>query len=123
MPASLIDKEARMGARRDLCRDLGQMQVHRFGVAGGQNEPGSLALLGADGAKNIGRCRALIFRGARARAALGPASRDLVFLADTRFVCKPDLYLVAVDSVIARDFVQADREVFLKSSIAPSACA
>ena len=123
MPASLIDKEGRMGARRDLRRDLGQMQVHRFGVAGGQNEPGTLALFGANGAKNIGRCRTLIFRGARARAALGPASRNLILLADTRFVLKPDLYLVAVDTVIARDFVQAGREVFLKSSIAPSACA
>ena len=88
------------------------MQVHRFGVAGGQNEPGTLALLGANGAKNIGRCRTWIFRGARARAALGPASRNLVLLADPRFVLKPDLYFAAVDTVIARDFVQAGREVF-----------
>ena len=57
---------------------------------------------------------------AGAGAALGPAARDLVLLADARFVLEPNLYGVDVDRLFARDFTQARGEVFLKSSIAPA---
>ena len=89
MPAGLIDEKGRMGARRNFCRDLGQMQVHCFDVAGRQNEPGALALPGADSPEYIGRCRALILGSARTRAALGPSPRNLVLLPDARFVGEP----------------------------------
>jgi hypothetical protein len=78
---------------------------------------------GADGAEDVGGCGALITGRAGAGAALGPATGDLVLLADTRFVREPYFYLVAGDRLRARDCVQTRGEVFLKSSIAPSAWA
>jgi hypothetical protein len=58
---------------------------------------------------------------AGARAALGPPARNFVFLTNARFVREPNFYLVQADAFLLRDFVQAGRETFLKSSIAPSA--
>ena len=74
-----------------------------------------LALLGTDGAEDVGRAGALILGCGRPRAALGPASRDLVLLADPGFVGEPDLYVGRV--------CQHAGETLLKSSIAPSAWA
>ncbi len=112
-----------MGARRDLCCDFGEVQAHRLGVAMGQNECGALAVLWADGAENIGRGGALIGGCRRPRSTFRPAPGDLVLLADTRLVGEPDLYALWRDVFFAGDFVQALGEAFLKSSIAPSACA
>jgi hypothetical protein len=47
----------------------------------------------------------------------------LVLLADAGLVGEPDFYRVAVNRLLARNCLQARGEVFLKSSIAPSACA
>ena len=58
-----------------------------------------------------------------ARAALRPAAGDLVLLADTSFICEPDFYRVDADRLLTRDCIQARGEAFLKSSIAPAACA
>jgi hypothetical protein len=99
------------------------VQVHRFGIAGGQDQGCALALLGADGTEDIGRCGALIPRSARASAALGPPAGDLVLLTNARFIREPNLYFPDIDRFFARDFIQARWELFLKSSIAPSACA
>jgi len=73
MPAHLIEKETLVFAGSDGLDDFLEMQVHRFGVAKAQNEPGALAVVGADGAENIGRGGALIVRGRRPRSSLGPA--------------------------------------------------
>jgi len=56
-------------------------------------------------------------------SALGPAAGDLVLLADAGLVGEPDFYRVAVKRLLARNCLQARGKVFLKSSIAPSACA
>ena len=112
-----------MGTGRDHLGDLGEVQVHRLGVAGRQDQGRALALLWADRAEDVGRGGALITGRAGAGAALGPPAGDLVLLADTSLVCEPDFYLVDVDRLLARDFVQARGEAFLKSSIAPSAWA
>jgi hypothetical protein len=88
------------------------VQVHRLDVAPRQNEPGCLAILGTDGAEDIGRRRALIVRRGRAGALFGPATGDLVLLADPGLVAEPDLYIVGIDALLARDLVQARREVF-----------
>ena len=123
MPTGLIDEQGRVRAGRDVPGDFSQMQGHRLRVAAGQYKPGALALLGADRAEDIGRGRALIFRRRRARSALGPAARDLVLLPNAGFVAEPDLYVASFDASLLRDLLQACGEVFLKSSIAPSACA
>ena len=99
------------------------MQVHRLGIAGRQDQSRALALFRADGTEDIGRCGPLIPRSARASAALRPPAGDLVLLADPSLVLEPNLYRVAIDRLFARDFIQARGELFLKSSMAPSACA
>ena len=123
MPSGLIDQDSGVRARRDLRGDLGQVKVHRFGVASRHDERRALAVLGTDRAEDIGRGGSLVFRRARARAALGPAARDLVLLADACLVRKPDLYGVGLDAFFASDLRQALGQAFLKSSMAPAACA
>ena len=103
--------------------DLHEMQVHRLGVAGGQDQGRTLALLRADGAEDVGGSGALVAGRTGTRAPLGPPAGDLVLLADTRLVSEPDFYLVAVERFLTGDCIQAGGETFLKSSITPSACA
>src|SRR5258705_3154073 len=86
MPSGLIDEKDGMGSRCDGVGDFGQMQVHRLGIAGGQDQGGSLSLLRADGSEDGGRGGALIPPGARASGALCPPSGGLVFLTNTRFI-------------------------------------
>ena len=105
MPAGSVDDENGVRVGRDILGDFGKQQVHREGVAGGQDERCALALLGADGAEDIGRGGALIFRRARPRSAFRPSTGDLVLLADARFVFEPNFYLVEADAAFARDFV------------------
>ena len=123
MPSGLIEEEHGMLARRDLGGDLGEMQAHRLGITVRQHECRSLALLGADGAEDVGRCGALIMRCTGAAAAPGPAAGDLVLLADTGFVSEPDFYVGGRNALLAGNGFQMGRETFLKSSAAPSACA
>ena len=112
-----------MGSWCDCLGDFREVQVHRFGIAEGQDQSRALALFRADGTEDIGRCGSLIPRRARASAALRPPAGDLVLLADTSLVLKPNFYLADVDRFFARDFIQVRWELFLKSSMAPSACA
>ncbi len=123
MPSSLIDQNRGVRTWRDLRGDFGQMEVHRFGVASRHDERRALAVLWTDRAEDVGRGGSLVFRRARARAALGPTPGDLVLLADARLVGEPDFYGVGLDAFFAPDLFQARGETFLKSSIAPSACA
>ena len=123
MPACLIDQEHSVCAGRNGLGDLHEMQVHRLGVAGGQDQGRTLALLRADGAEDVGGSGALVAGRTWARAALRPAAGDLVLLADTSLICEPDFYRVDADRLLTRDCVQARGEAFLKSSIAPAACA
>jgi hypothetical protein len=111
MPAGLIEDQHGMGARRDLHGDFGEVQVHRLGVAVGQDERCAFAVLRADGAENIGRGGALIGGGRGPRSTLCPAPGDFVLLADTRFVGEPDLYALRRDVFFARDFIQARGKV------------
>jgi hypothetical protein len=122
VPASLIDQEDGVGTGRDDRGDLGEVQVHRLGVAGWQDQGRALALLWADGAEDVGRGGPLITGSAGAGATFCPSASDLILLADTSLICEPYFYLVAIDPLLARDFAQTRGEVFLKSSIAPAAC-
>ena len=112
-----------MGFGRDARGDLGEVQVHRLGIAGRHDQGGALALPRTNRTEDVGGSSALVTRRARPAAALGPAAGDLVLLADAGLVGKPDFYRVAVVRLGARDFFQTRWETFLKSSIAPSACA
>ena len=107
----------------DVLYDFVQMQLHRLDVALGHDQADGLALLRADRAKDIGRGRAQVARGRRARSPLCPTTCDLVLLSDARLVGEPDFYGVDADPLFARDFLQARREAFLKSSIAVAAWA
>ena len=123
MPSRLVEEEHDVFAWSDTGDDPFEMQVHRPSVAGGQDERRALAVFGADGAEDVGRSCALIVRRRGPCAASGPAPCDLVLLADARLVGEPDLYCARIDFLFARDLVQTGGEVFLKSSIAPSAWA
>ena len=79
MPSGLIDEEDGVGSWCDCLGDFREVQVHRLGVADGQDQSYALSLLRADGAEDIGRCGSLIPRSARASAALGPPAVILFF--------------------------------------------
>ena len=123
MPAGPVEQERRMTSGGDVGRDRREVQVHRRGVALGQDEPSRLALLGTDGAEDIGRSGALIVRRRRPAAAQGPAAGDLVLLADPGLVTEPDLYVAGIEPALARDRRQRRWPAFLKSSMAPAAWA
>ena len=123
MPPGLIHEQNSVSAGLDGKRDLLEMQLHGLGVAKWQDETGRLAECGTDSAEDIGRGGSLIFQGERSRSAFGPATGDLVLLADARLVGEPDLYGAAIDAGFAPDLLQARWETFLESSIAPAACA
>jgi len=123
MPSGLIEQQHGVSPRRHCGRHLGQVQVHRRDIAVRQHEGGALAVLGADRAEDVGRGGALILRRRGSAAAFGPASGDLVLLADPGFVGKPDLYRCRLDPLFARDLAQQVGDFFLKSSTAPAACA
>ena len=123
MPSGLIDEKDGVGSWCDRLGDFREVQVHRFGIAGGQDQSRALALFRADGTEDVGRGGALIPRSAGASAALGPPASDLVLLANARFIREPNLYFPDIDRLFARDFIQARWELFLKFSMAPSACA
>jgi hypothetical protein len=123
MPASLVEQQRGMASWSDVGRDRREVQVHRRGVAFGQDEPDRLALLGTDGAEDIGRLGALIVRRRRPTAASCPAPGDLVLLTDPGLVAEPDLYVAGIETALVRDRRQRRGPVFLKSSIAPAAWA
>jgi hypothetical protein len=121
MPSRLIEDEDSVAPRRDILGDFIEMQLHRLGVALGQDQADRLAFPWADRAEDVGRGGALVARRRGPRPALCPTASDLVLLSDARFVGEPDFYVVWIDALFARDLLQARWETFLKSSIAPAA--
>ena len=120
VPTSLIHQHDRVSAGGDGERYLGQMQRHGFGIAEGQDQPCALAVFRADRAKDIGRFRPLILWCRWPRPAPGPAARDLVLLADPRFILEPYLYGRALREGCS-DLCQLGSEApFLKASMASS---
>jgi hypothetical protein len=123
MPSRLIEKQGGVAPGRNVLGDFIEMQLHRLGVAIRQNQADRLAFFRADRAEDVGRGGALVARRRGTRPTLCPTSGDLVLLSDTGFVGEPDFYSAGIDVLFARDFLQAGRETFLKSSIAFVACA
>jgi hypothetical protein len=123
VPAGLVDQKDSVGGGFNCCGDHREVHVHRFGIAGRQDQGCAFASLGANRTEDVGRGGTLVTRCAWAGAALRPATGNLVLLADTSLVGEPDFYRGAVECLRVRDFSQAQWEAFLKSSIAPCACA
>ena len=117
VPARLVHQQNGVGVDGDGLGYLGQMQVHRRGVAAGQDETRCLALGRTDRAEDVGRLGPLIVRGRRPRAAQSPTPGDLVLLADPCFIGEPDLYALA-RRLGACDLCQAGGELFLKAASA-----
>ena len=122
MPTGLIGDEDGMRTRIDGGANNRQMGVHRLGVAPGKNKADAFALLRAYGAEDIGPLGALIAWRAGPCSTLGPASCNLVLLADPRLVLEPKFDLYARIEARA-DRLQLGGEVFLKASTANSFCA
>ena len=110
MPACLIDQEHSVCAGLYGLGDLHEMQVHRLGIAGRQDQGCALALFRADGSEDVGGSGALVAGCTWASAALRPPAGDLVLLADPSLIREPDFYRVAVERLLARDCVQARGE-------------
>lgn len=123
MPTGLIEQDHGMRTGCNIPRNLGKVEVHRIGVAFGQDESGSFSVLRRDGAEDVGRGGALIPWGGGTRSAFCPSTGDLVLLTDARFIREPDFYVARIDAFFPGDFLQACGEVFLNSSMAPSRCA
>jgi hypothetical protein len=120
VPSRLVEDDDGVPTWADLCGNLGQVQGHGFGVAGGQDEGRTLSLLRTDGAEDVGRGGALVAWCRGSRAPPGPAPGDLVLLADASLIGEPDLYLIAAEALLAGDLLQTRGEGFLKSAMAPS---
>lgn len=90
VPSGLIHKQHGVSAGSNSLRDFGEVEVHRRGVAPGQNEARCLALLRADGTEDVGRSSALVLRRGRACATPSPSASDLILLSYARFVGPPD---------------------------------
>ena len=103
-----------MSARRHCRRDLGEMQVHRRGVAA-RAGPGPRPCPAWGRWRRRYRSRRCVDRAApRAGAAPGPAAGDLVLLADAGLVGEPDLYAARRRRLVARDLRPGARGSFFK---------
>ena len=120
MPTGLIHQHDSVSAGGDSERYLGQMERHGFGIAKGQHQARALAVLRADRAEDIGRFRPLVFGCRWSCAAPGPAPRDLVLLADPRFVLEPNLYRRALRESCSDLCQLGGKAPFLKPSRAIS---
>ncbi len=123
VPTNLIDNKDGVGSWCDHIRDFRKVQVHRLGVASRQYQGRAVALLWADRTEDVGGSGALVTQRAGARAAFRPPAGDLVLLANMSLVLEPDFYPGCIEALLERDCLQARGEIFLKSSITPSAWA
>ena len=124
VPAGLIHEQHGVGAGRDRERDLGEVEVHRLGVAERQDQAGCLALRSG---RSRRRCRptSSADRAApRARSPLCPPPCDLVLLPDPGLVREPDFYRRAAREGLPRTLSSCGGEAPpLKASIALRSCA
>ena len=120
MPTGLIHQYNSVSARSDGERYFCQMECHGFGIAERQHQPRALAVLRADRAEDIDRFSSLIFGCRWPRPASGPTPRDLVLLANPRFVLEPNLYRRALRESCSDLCKLGGKAPFLKASIASS---
>ncbi len=118
MPARLIEQQDGVGIRRDFSADQLQVLGHCMGVAIRHDQTGALALRRTDSAEDIRPFCALVMWRPGAGSAPGPASGDLVLLAEARFILEPNFY--RGPTIVYADCGDDVGEVFLNASMAPS---
>ena len=122
MPSRLVHDENGVGIVRDVAGDLDQMLVHGMCVTPRHHQGRGLALAGADRAEDIGRTGSRVVRRGWSRSALGPATGDLVLLADACLVLKPNFDHFTLGGATG-DFCHSGGEVLLNASAASASCA
>ena len=115
MPAGLVENDDGVGSFFHGLGDLGQMQAHGFRTTAGQDQARSLSLSRTDGTKKEGRAGALVTGRRGPAATFGPPAGGLVFLANSRFILKPNLYLFVAGNG-GGNLRQLGGEVFLKAA-------
>jgi len=95
----------------DIAGYLSQVLVHGMGVSPRHDESGSLALSGGGCTEDIGRSGSLVVWRGRPCSPLGPAARDLVLLAYTSLVLKPDFDHFVLEGT-GGDFCHSGGEAF-----------
>lgn len=96
MPACAVEHDDRMVAGPDVTADLGEVEVHGLAIRVGQDERGADVARGTDRPEQISPIVALIARGPRPAAALGPNAGQRALLTDAGFVLPPDLDRLAL---------------------------
>jgi hypothetical protein len=112
MPSGLIQQQRRVTTGRDSGRDGGELEVHRLGVAPGQDQSYGLSFGRTDGAEDVGRGSAEVM-GSRWPGAAPAQRRVILFFWPMRaFVSKPDFYVGSIDALLARDACQCGGKLF-----------
>lgn len=111
--SGLIDEKNGVGSWCDGLGDFHEMEAHRLGIAGRQDQGRAFARFWAYGTEDVGRCGALIPWGTRASAALRPPAGDLVLLANARLVGEPDFFCGCRSPLHARLYPSALRSFFI----------
>jgi len=115
MPSGAIEYHDGMTVRHDVAFDLGQVQVHGFGIGLGQAS--ATAARRTDSAEQISPIVTLVARCWRPAAALRPDAGQRALLTDTGFVLPPDLDRLA--ACVRRNTAGNQiGEVFLNASCA-----
>jgi hypothetical protein len=89
VPSGSIEEQHGVTALRHLVADLLEMQVHRLGVGIRQHQSRADLATRADSAEYVGPFAALIARGGRTAAALGPDAGQRALLANAGFILPP----------------------------------
>ena len=115
MPSGAIEYHDRMTVRHDVAFDVGQVQVHGFGIGLGQAS--ATAARRTDSAEQISPIVTLVARCWRPAAALRQDAGQRALLTDTGFVLPPDLDRLA--ACVRRNTAGNQiGEVFLNASCA-----
>ena len=122
VPSGLVHDEDGVRIVGDVSRYLDQMLVHGMSVTPRHHQGRCLALAGTDRAEDIGRAGSLVVRRGWPRSTLGPATCDLVLLADTCLILEPNFDHFTLGGANG-DFCHCGGEVFLNASAASASCA
>ena len=119
VPSGAVEQENGVGTGRDISADLPEMGLHGLCVGPGQDERGTGAARGADGAEEVEALIALVLGLTGSAAAARPLADQGVLLAQTHLVLPPQLDR-RCGRQVAYGRCERAWEVFLKSSSTPA---